>query len=232
MWRKSLLSLLLLWVAFPAAAEQLPIWLNEDFFGIARIEDYGTRLYEPFPVGQGPYHLKAGHLPFRSLMNCADFLAANAEGAQWWDLEYAYEATRRMLAVCYGLKYLKWARPAARSFVREDLFAGSLPDLLPANFATTVSCQSPVYALGREAVWGRLSWRGFDIEILGQEAKNRYEVRSSDGDRAVVREFQTYKTIIAALAHCCTWKIGTSPNTQERCKNAMARHRDGDPNAR
>jgi len=74
MSRKLSLFLFLFWMASPAAAgEPLPIWLNEDFFGIARIEDFERRLRRPFPVEGGPYYLKGPNLPRWTLMNCATF---------------------------------------------------------------------------------------------------------------------------------------------------------------
>ena len=79
MWRFFLLALLLIWTASPAVAEEtLPIWLNEEFFGIAQIEDYEARLYERYR----PFNLNMEGRPRRTLRNCTDFLAANAEGAE------------------------------------------------------------------------------------------------------------------------------------------------------
>ena len=86
MWRFFLSAFLLIWTIPPAVAEEvLPIWLNEEFFGIAQIEDYEARLYERYR----PFNLNMEGRPRRTLRNCTDFLAANAEGAEWGHVEHA-----------------------------------------------------------------------------------------------------------------------------------------------
>jgi len=104
-----------------------------------------------------------------------------------------------MLAVCYGLKYLKWARPAARSFVRENLLAGFLPDLFPSSFATSINCQSLVHELGREAEWANRSWQTLG-EAYGYDEREHFFPLRIGPDRAVIFNSPDASEIFTALA--------------------------------
>lgn len=205
MWRKSLLSLLLLWVAFPAAAEQLPIWLNEDFFGIARIEDFERRLHQPFPVDADIFLPARDGRPQRWVRNCVDYLPLHIEEGVWaGDLRSPLYSAYFLLEACEILAYLKWARPAERSYVREGLFEGPLPGLLPAEFKTTVSCGQEAFdAERRSAVWE--SWRHtYDADYVNRHLRKDdgtyLAVDSVSRNRAVItihRTFDKYLTVLA-----------------------------------
>ena len=80
MWKMiSLISLTLGLVVSAAAEETPPIWLNEDFFGIARIEDFERRLNQPFPA-DADISLPARYgRPQRWVRNCADYLERHFE---------------------------------------------------------------------------------------------------------------------------------------------------------
>lgn len=197
MWRFFLSALLLLCAASPALAEQaLPIWLNEDFFGIARIEDYEARLYEPFPA-DADISLPARYgQPQRWVRNCGDYLERHfEEGLTRWDLVSPRYYVFVIVEPCDLLKYLKWARPAARSFVREGLFEGSLHDLLPTDFGVSESCQQPIYDLDRDRGASIPSWRE-NIAEYGRE----FEIEYVTDSQAKVSEDHYVLHVMDALA--------------------------------
>jgi len=206
MWRKSLLSLLLLWVAFPAAAEQLPIWLNEDFFGIARIEDFERRLHQPFPAA-ADLSLPARHgRPSRPIGSCAEYVPLHLEEEVWaGELRSPLYSGYFLLETCEILAYLKWARPAERSFVREELFEGPLPGLLPAEFKSTANCEPS--GLWRDPgrpwplSWGHLHDPQYHNRHLRKDDGTYLAVHSVGADRAVITILRTYDKYLTVLAH-------------------------------
>jgi hypothetical protein len=197
MWRFFFSAFLLIWTAPPAKAEEtLPIWLNEGVFGIARIEDYERRLNQLFPA-DADISLPARYgRPQRWVRNCGDYLERHfEESLTRWELVSPRYHAFAVVEPCELLKYLKWARPAARSFLRGGLFEGPLHDLLPADFGVSESCQQPIYDLGRDREMPIPSWRE-SVAEYGHE----FEIEFVGDDQAKVSEDHYVLHVMDALA--------------------------------
>lgn len=196
MWKKILFVLLALCLAAPTAADELPIWLNEDSFGIARIEDFDQRLNQFFPA-DADISLPARYgRPQRWVRNCTDYLQRHfEEGLTGWDLVSPRYHAFVVVEPCELLKYLKWARPAVRSFLRGGLFEGPLHDLLPADFGVSESCQQPIYDLDRDREAPIPSWR----ESVAEYGR-KFEIEYVSDSQAKVSEGHYVLHVMNVLA--------------------------------